>query len=147
MLIQCVRAAVRVVSAFALLATVAACGGALDSSGSAVSAEPQLTLAERTTVEGADGASVSYVPIHFGAKAAPTVRVAKDSSGAPPLPAGFVAAGAVYQFTPLGSAQQAIELRVPFNPANSTNSSASMQPVLLVSQPGEPWMQAGGVVQ
>jgi hypothetical protein len=131
-----VRNMLRIAGAFALAASLVACGGARDETEANA-----LSVGDRISVKGADGASVSYLPAGNHKSQAVTVRVARDGSGAPPLPAGYVAAGAVYQFTPLGLARPGIEVRVPLDATAANNGAVD----LLVAQPGGPWMHLTNV--
>ncbi len=90
----------------------------------------------RVTVQGADGASVSYAR-STGDHAKITVRVARDASGAQPLPQDLKPLSSIYQFTPLGMAATDIEIRLPFS-ASATGQGA---PGLWVTVPGEGWTQ------
>ena len=90
----------------------------------------------RVTVQGADGASVSYAR-STGDHAKITVRVARDASGAQPLPQDLKPLSSIYQFTPLGMAATDIEIRLPFS-ASATDRGA---PSLWVTVPGEGWTQ------
>jgi hypothetical protein len=135
------RALLRAAGAFALASTLIACGGSREEADTSA-----LSVGDRISVKDADGASVSYLPTGNQPSQAVTVRVARDGSGAPPLPAGYVAAGAVYQFTPLGLARPGIEVRVPLG-ADAASANGAASPVLLVAQPGGSWMQLTDVVR
>jgi hypothetical protein len=137
------RALSRVAGVFALSLVLVACGDSEQSTESRSSTE---SFAERISVEGADGASVSYLPLADRTSRTATVRVARDGSGAPPLPPGYVAAGPVYQFTPLGLMQAGIEIRVPLDSSAASPVSAA-DPVLLVAQAGGTWMQPSEVAR
>ena len=119
----------RVLGGVALATLMAACGGG--DSGDAPS-DSQVRIA------GADGASVTFNKRIASPKTDVTVRVARDASGAPQLPANVVAVGGVYAFTPLGQLAPGAEIRVPFD-ADAVPRGSRLQ--LLVSAPGEPWMQ------
>lgn len=119
----------RVLGGVALATLMTACGGG--DSGDAPSAS-------QTRVSGADGASVTFDKRIASPKADVTVRVARDASGAPQLPANVVAVGGVYAFTPLGQLAPGAEIRVPFD-AGAVPRGSRLQ--LLVAAPGEPWMQ------
>ncbi len=131
-----VQRVLRVAVLALLAATVAACGGSKE----AVREEGQASNADaaRVQVQGAAnarGASVTYAP--RGANT-PSVRVAGDANGAPPLPNDTTPAGTVVQFTPLGLALGAIDIRAPFDaaalPAGST-------PRLWIAMPGQGWAE------
>lgn len=119
----------RVLGGVALATLMTACGGG-DSS--------DAPSASQTRVSGADGASVTFDKRIASPKSDVTVRVARDASGAPQLPANVVAVGGVYAFTPLGELAPGAEIRVPFD-AEAMPRGSRLQ--LLVATPGEPWMQ------
>jgi hypothetical protein len=101
--------------ALSLSLLLAACGGADNSNSSASNSSAARTEnASNTpiTVTGADQASVSYQP-YGDRQTAATIRVARDGTGAPPLGEHYTAVSAVYQFTPLGWTEQAIDIRLP----------------------------------
>ena len=105
----------RVLAVVALVAALAACGGGNGSEPAAVpppvAAAPVIGAAGGSTSE-ASGATVT---VPAGALASDTtIRVAIDSSGAPPLPAGLLAAGNTYVITPHGGEfAQSVEVRIP----------------------------------
>ena len=103
-----------------LSALLAGCGGggssAGDGSGSSTTPPSSIQLptigAAGGTVSGPNG-SLAIVPP--GAIDTPTtIRVAKDATGAPALPAGLVTAGDMYAITPHGTTfAQPVEVRIP----------------------------------
>lgn len=103
---------------------LAACGG-----GDPTTTSPPEAM-QPTTVTGDDGASVDFTPAEGLAEAA--LSIARAETGAPDLPPGMQAAGAVYQFAPMGHVGSAIEIRVPFD-----GGQASGAPRLLVALAGE----------
>jgi hypothetical protein len=110
---------------------LAACGGSTQEDAASSSASLPIT------VTGADEASVSFRALDEQKAREVTIRVARDSSGAPPLGEGYLPISEVYQFTPLGWVEAAIELRIPV-PAND---SASGTPRLLIALPGGEWSE------
>jgi hypothetical protein len=106
-------------------------GGGSDSS-QAVTGVATLDAAGGT-VRGDDG-----VQVVFPAKAllsSVTVRIAKDSTGAPPLPPSVVAAGAAYTITPHGGAFSAhAEVSIP---VQSTTLNDNEQLLLFTASPGD----------
>ena len=128
----CTRRYLRVAaSACALGLLLNACGGN-------DSADTSNNTSLPVTVSGADGASVSLRALPRATKNQATVRVARDGTGAPLLGDGYTPLGAVYQFTPLGWIEEAIEIRVPFA------ASETATPRLLIAQPGGHWMEVAG---
>jgi len=116
-------------SACTLSLLLGACGGSDSASTSSNASLP-------VTISGADGASVSLRALPREAASQATVRVARDGTGAALLSEGYTPLGAVYQFTPLGWVEEAIEIRVPF-----THSETGDAPHLLISQPGGDWTE------
>jgi hypothetical protein len=108
---------------------LAACGGG----------EPTDAVNSTTqgfTVVGADKASVSFSESAAAKRASQvTVRVARDSTGAPSLQADQTPLGPVYQFTPLDLADDGIEIRIPV----SAQAAAHGKPVLHVATLGGEW--------
>lgn len=88
-----------------------------------------------TTVTGADGAAVHLRQIQRDTAQQATIRVARDSTGAPALDASFTPLGPVYQYTPHGWLEDEIELRVPFQ------AEGNVVPRLMVAQPGGRWSE------
>ena len=125
------RASSRAVGFAILAAAITACGGG-DSQTESSNERPSAV-----TVTGADGASVSYLPRAGHSRKTVTVRVSRDATGAPQIPADMTPIGSVYQFSPLGLAALGAEVSVPFD-SRRTNGG---RPVLLVSAPGQPWME------
>ena len=128
------KAFIRPIFVLSLAIWLGACGGGSSSGTSAPGSQPQ-------TILGADGASATFLTQDLARSSDATVRVARDGSGAPPLPEGTSAAGAVYQFTPLGLSNGAIELAVPFDASTVPQGS---QPRLLVAQAGGYWSEVAG---
>lgn len=124
------RALSRACGVAVVCAYLAACGGG--------DAQPSSGTSS-VTVTGVDGASVRFRKL--SGTAAPTVRVARNGSGAPQLPAQVQPVGGIYEFTPLGQFAAGIELRVPFE---RSALAAGQRPRLLVAAPGEPWTEVVG---
>lgn len=116
-----------VLSLCALGATLMACGG---------SDQPAESTSSTSlvTVSGPDGAAVSLSPLQRQAHQQATIRVARDSSGAPQLDSRLTPLSSIYQYSPLGWIDKEIELRVPFQ-------AGAGKPQLMVSQPGGRWME------
>jgi VCBS repeat-containing protein len=132
--------ATRALGIFVCALAIASCGGGNDRDPSVGT----LDASGRVNAQTADGASVSYAPLDADttpSERAPTVRVARDATGAQALPEGYAPLGAVYQYTPLGMGAAKIEIRVPFDPA----LAGGQAPQLLVSMPGEPWSEVADV--
>lgn len=113
---------------FTLAATLAGCGGNDNSSTNGQSSLP-------TTVTGADGAAVHLRQIQRDSAQQATIRVARDSTGAPALNASLTPLGPVYQYSPHGWLEDEIELRVPFQ------ADGDVVPRLMVAQPGGRWSE------
>lgn len=133
------RGAVRALSAIGVV-LLAACGGdggdqpALPPATAPVSAPGVATIGSSGgLVRSDDGAEVSFPP---GAlTAATTIRVARDGTGAPPLPPAAAAAGAIYAITPHGGAFDThVEVAIPIEPRAF---AADEQLVLLTASPGD----------
>lgn len=121
----------------ALWAALAACGGGGENGASpAPQAEPAAIGAAGGKVAEAGGATV-IVPA--GAlDADTTIRVAMDSTGAPPLPDGLAAAGNTYVITPHGGEfAQPVEVRIPV-PATTLQANQALK--LAKAQPGGEWV-------
>ena len=87
----------------------------------------------------ASGASVVVPPGALGADVA--IRIAKDSTGAPALPAGLTAAGATYVITPHGGDfAQPVEVRIP---APGVTLQPNQELKLAKAQPGGEWLVLG----
>ena len=129
-----------------LVATLAACGGG---GGEAqppappppVAAAPVIGVAGGTVNE--PGGATVVVPA--GAlETATTIRVAMDSTGAPPLPAGLAAAGNTFVVTPHGGDfAQPVEVRIP---APNVSLLPNQQLKLAKAQPGGAWEVLGDSV-
>jgi len=118
---------------------VAACGGGggVDGGESA----PDTPVPQAAPTIGAAGGAVSEatgarVVVPAGAVDTPvTLRIAKDGTGAPPLPAVAAAAGAVYTITPHGGAFAAhAEVTIPVDHGPLAENE---QLLLLTASPGE----------
>lgn len=85
------------------------------------------------TVAGPDGAQVA-VPAHAFADPV-TLRITKDSSGAPTLPRALKAAGPVYAITPHGGDfRRHVEVTIPLPDAPAAENE---QRVLVTAEPGD----------
>jgi len=112
-------------------ALVAACGGG---STSTPPATPAIGAAGGTVTE-ASGASVVVPAGALGADV--TIRIARDSTGAPALPAGLTAAGATYVITPHGGDfAQPVEVRIP---APGVTLQPNQELKLAKAEPGGEW--------
>jgi hypothetical protein len=101
----------------------AACGGA-------ESTDAVNSTFQAFTVVGVDKASVSFTNSGAAKRASQdTVRVARDSTGAPSLQADQLPLGPVYQFTPLDLFNEGIEIRIPL----SAQAAEHGKPVLHVA--------------
>ncbi len=110
----------RTVWALALCAAVlGGCGGSGgggSAADSAVTQPPSSASATLTAAGGsvvaADGASVTIPADALDTTA--TIRIAKDSTGAPAIPSGLMPAGDIYAITPHGSTfAKAVEVKIP----------------------------------
>ncbi|HNW61616.1 MAG TPA: hypothetical protein PLX45_13280 [Piscinibacter sp.] len=130
---------------FGVLATaclVAACGGGGgDAAGPAD--PPQAARPAGTallgpaggTVDGQDGARVDVPAGALPAEV--SVTIAKDASGAPPVPRGFTPLSDIFAVTPHGARlAEPVTVSVPFDPAAL---GAGRKPALLKVTPGRPW--------
>jgi hypothetical protein len=117
-----------VLSLCTLAVSLTACGGGKETSEDGQSSLP-------LSAAGPDGAAVRMRALGAGSSEA-TLRVARDSSGAPALDPRLLPLGAVYQYTPFGWLGEEIEIRVPFSTANGAT-----QPRLMVAQPGGRWSE------
>jgi photosystem II stability/assembly factor-like uncharacterized protein len=111
---------------------LSACGGGGDVTPPASGASAPAVSG--VTVSGPDGASL-FVP--DGATTTPvTFRIAKDSTGATPLPQFFVPAGEVYAFTPHASALEGrARVAVPIDPATPPEAELAVAQ----AEPGGIW--------
>ncbi|HEY1127964.1 MAG TPA: immunoglobulin domain-containing protein [Roseateles sp.] len=120
---------------------LAGCGGGgggdaapVGSASPPASSEPTIG-ASGGTIADATGAQV-IVPAAALSEAT-TIRIAKDSVGAPALPAGARLASPVYSLTPHGvDFKSPARLRIPFD---ATAAGTSARLVLLKAQPGGEW--------
>lgn len=79
-----------------------------------------------TTIAGPDGATLT-LPEGALASPAPTVRIAKDATAAPPLPAVFAAAGDVFAVSPDAAALQVVgTLRIPVDPSTAEDTPVAI---------------------
>jgi 6-phosphogluconolactonase (cycloisomerase 2 family) len=128
-------------SVICLAAWLAGCGGG--SSGD--EGQPPIDTGGVTigagggTVTDVNGAAVIVPAGAFTAEA--TIRVAMDSSGAPVLPEGLVAAGNTYVITPHGGDfGQPVEVRIP---APNVTLQPNQELKLAKAQPGGEWVVLG----
>ncbi len=126
-----------------LVVSLAACGGG---GGEAQAPAPPPPVAAAPVIGVAGGSvnepSGATVVVPAGAlQTDTTVRVAMDSTGAPPLPAGLAAAGNTYVVTPHGGEfTQPVEVRIP---APNVGLSPNQELKLAKSQPGGEWEVLG----
>ena len=122
---------IRALMVVGLAAWMAGCGGG--------GGDPAATPGEATlgaaggTVTGGDGAQVVFPKDALRGET--TVRIAKDSTGAPPLPAGAAPAGAVYMITPHGGSF-AVHAEVSI-PVEITEIADNQQLLLVTAEPGD----------
>ena len=121
----------RVIHLAFLVAALAGCGGS-DNNSSAALGVATVGVAGGT-VRSDDGAQAVFPKDALRGDV--TVRIAKDSTGAPPLPASAVAAGAVYTVTPHGGAfEDFVEVSIPVErPAQAGDG----QLLLVTAEPGD----------
>ena len=138
------------VIALGVLALCASCGGGGDSGGSGGGSPPPpppppppvigIGTAGGTVTE----ASGAKVVVPAGALAAQTnIAVTQSSSGAPALPAGVIAFGPIYAFTPHGTTFGApVTITVPFD---ATKVPAGTTPVLYKTNAAQTeWAEVAG---
>ncbi|WP_162520886.1 immunoglobulin domain-containing protein [Pseudaquabacterium pictum] len=119
---------------------LAACGGGNDpATGDAGQAERRSGQALLGTgggrVLGIDGASVEVPAGALGADA--TVGIARDDTGAPPLPSRFVPASSTFAVTPHGqNFRQPVTVRIPYD---AGALRADQRPAVLKGSPGQRW--------
>jgi Immunoglobulin I-set domain len=108
-----------------------ACGGGGDSGDPGGTPPPpapaaSAALSPAATIAGPDGATLT-LPEGALALPAPTVRLAKDASAAPPLPPAFAAAGDVFAVTPGATRLQVLgKLRIPADPATPDDTPVAI---------------------
>ena len=126
----------------ALTLALAGCGGG--GNGGAAPPPPPPPVSNPDPVIGANGGTVTEttgasIVIPAGAfDADTTVRIARDSTGAPALPAGLANAGSVYVITPHGGEfKQPVEVRIP---APAVTLLPTQQLKLAKAQPNGEWM-------
>ena len=140
------RGVARFATALGLALLLAACGGGGGGGGGVglpvvppapAPAEGSATLgAEGGVVEGPDGVRVTVPPGALRERV--TLRIARDGSGAPGVPAEAQRLSAVYAFTPHGQQfDLPVEIRLPID---ASGLPADRSPPVLLSQPGEPWI-------
>jgi hypothetical protein len=129
------RAALGAIIALVLAVTLSACGGSGGSSAPPPS-EGQATIgAAGGTVIGPDG--VTLVVPQGALPADTTLRIARDSTAAPPLPSDIPALSEIYSFTPHGIAfGDVARVRIPFDASRLAPGS---HPVFMYAQPGGRW--------
>lgn len=116
-----------------LSAVLAGCGGG--------GGDPSPATASGVATIGANGGTMSGeggAEVRFPAKALATdvtVRIAKDGTGAPPLPPSAVAAGAVYTITPHGGTfDELVEVSIP---VERPDMAGDGQLLLVTAEPGD----------
>ena len=117
---------------------VAACGGSDDAPAvSAAAPSAQTVGPEGGTLTGENGLAVA---VPAGAVSATvTIRMARDATGAPPVPADARPAGPTFAFTPHGiSFARPAVVRIPFDPSSRPEPDAF--PVLFKASPGGQWV-------
>ncbi|EHR69768.1 immunoglobulin I-set domain-containing protein [Burkholderiales bacterium JOSHI_001] len=130
--------ALNLLAAAALSLALVSCGGG--GSGDEPLPPPAVTVGAAGGAVGEAGGAQVVVPA--GAlQADTTIRLAKDSSGAPPVPAGLVAAGDTYAITPHGTRfAQPVEVRLP---VPSTSLQPNQNWSLAKAEPGGSWVVLG----
>lgn len=120
----------------AMLVCALALAGCNGNGGSPAAVTPPVIGTDGGTVTEASGASV-IVPA--GAlTTTTTIRIARDSTGAPPLPADLTGAGSTYVITPHGGEfAEGAEVRIP---APNVTLQPNQEFKLAKAQPGEAWV-------
>lgn len=120
---------------------LAACGGGEDPPPPATAPAADMIGTAGGTANGEGGVTV-VVP--EGALSGPvTIRMARDSNGAPPLAGDIKLAGPVYALTPHGIGfERPAVVRIPFD--SSTSPGASYTPILMKAAPGGIWTVLAG---
>jgi uncharacterized delta-60 repeat protein len=130
---------------FGILGGLAACGGKDDPPPAASQPAPAPLPAGTVGTAGGTvtGPNASQVVIPAGALAQNTViEIAAAPTGAPPLPAGVTAAGAILAFTPHGTAfATPATVTVPFDPALVPTGT---QPLLYKTDAQSNWQPVTG---
>ena len=122
---------IRAVVVAGLAAWLAACGGGGDDP---LPSPGVATIgAAGGTALGEGGARVVFPKDALRSET--SVRIAKDSTGAPPLPAGATPAGAVFSITPHGAAF-AVHAEVSI-PVEITEVADNQQLLLVTAEPGD----------
>ncbi len=117
----------------ALGVLLTACGGGTSNDANTVETSGAVT------VVGVDGAAVTLSAMNMQALDRSSIDVVRDGTGAPILDDTYVAAGAVYRFSPLGwAAGVDMNVSVPFSRALEAGNSGLH---LLVAAPGGGWME------
>lgn len=118
---------------------IAACGGGGGESGTGEVGERRSGQAVLGTaggrVLGVDGSSVE---VPAGAlRGDATVSIARDDTGAPPLPSRFVPVGSTFAVTPHGqNFAQPVTVRIPFD---ASALRADQRPAVMKGMPGRRW--------
>jgi hypothetical protein len=125
------------------LAVVAGCGGGGSGAGDLPYGVPEPPTVVSLDTLGPSGGTVhgvggAFVDVPEGAlETEVTIRIAADSTGAPPLPAGIRTAGRMFQITPHGwRFEQPVTVRVPVPEAAVAQGD---QYVLLHAEHGGTW--------
>jgi hypothetical protein len=128
----------RALAAVALALMLPGCGGGDDAAADdAASASIGAAGGSVATPAGA------RVVVPAGAlAAATTIAIARDDAGAPPLPAGFAAAGPIFAFTPHGTVFAApVTVTIPVDPAAV---AAGRTPALYKTDGAGGWIRVPG---
>jgi alpha-tubulin suppressor-like RCC1 family protein len=123
-----------------VLVLLAACGGG--GTGDAGPVEPEQRPAGQAVlgtaggrVLGVDGASVEVPAGALRADAA--VSIARDNTGAPPLPSRFVPVSSTFAVTPHGQTfRQPVTVRIPYD---ASALRADQRPAVMKGMPGQRW--------
>ena len=124
----------RLAGMWVLAAVLVGCGGGDSEPSAPATGSGSATIgAAGGVVTGEDGAAVRFPANALAADV--TVRIAKDGTGAPPLPPVATAAGAVYMITPHGGAfEEPVEVSIPVDPADVAGDG---QLLLVTAEPGD----------
>jgi len=123
-----------------LVTLLTACGGGSGGDTGPVAAAPRpagvaVLGSAGGRVLGVDGASVDVPAGALRGEA--SVGIARDDTGAPPLPSRFVPAGSTYAVTPHGTNfSQPVTVRIPYD---ASALRADQRPAVMKGMPGQRW--------